>query len=52
VGIETLSELDETARFFTASGDPYMCPTLRLFTPSLEKKDTEDSFRDEFLNEE
>jgi hypothetical protein len=49
VEITTLYELDENDRFFTASCDPYMGHTLRLFYTFYHNIDTKDGFEEKCL---
>jgi hypothetical protein len=49
VEIAILFEFDENDRFFTASCDPYIGHTLRLFDTFHHKNDTKDSFYEKSL---
>jgi hypothetical protein len=44
VGIAMLWEFDESDRFLTASSDPFINHTLKLFFTIYWKKDTKDGF--------
>jgi hypothetical protein len=46
VEIAILFEFDDNDRFFTASCDPYMGHTLRLFYTFHRKNDTKDGFKE------